>query len=186
MNAQEAIRARRSVKEYTGGPVSRATMETLLELALLAPNHRMTQPLSFRVMGEAAKRAYATALAKRKAAKVDDAAAAEQVREKVIERTVAVPSMVGVVVREDENPEVREEDYATAFMALENFCIAAADTGLGTHIKTGAVMGEASLREALAVGEAERLAAIVFVGHPAEIPDRKPRVSVAEVTRWLE
>lgn len=186
MNVEEAIRARVSVKEYAGAPVAREEIETLLELALLAPNHRMTQPLSFRVMGEGAKLAYARALAGRKAAKVEDPEAAQAVRKKVIDRTTAVPTMIGVVVRQDENPEIREEDYATAFMAIDNVCLAAVDMGLGTHIKTGAVMGEPVLREALGVGADERLAAVVFLGEPAEVPDRKPRKPAPEITRWLE
>ncbi len=186
MNVEEAIRARVSVKEYADDAVAREEIQTLLELAVLAPNHRMTEPLSFRVMGEGAKLAYARALAGRKAAKVEDADAAEAVRQKVIHRTTGVPWMIGVVVRQDENPEIREEDHATAFMAIENMCLAAVDMGLGTHIKTGAVMGEPALREALGVAEDERLVAVVFLGVPAEVPDRKPRTPAVQVTRWLE
>lgn len=186
MNVDEAIRARVSVKEYTDAPVPRDAIEELLELAVLAPNHRMTEPLGFRVLGPAGKRAYAEALAHRKARRVDDPAAAEQVIERVVTRTTAVPSMIGVLVHEDEDPEIREEDYATAFMAIENLCLAAVARGLGTHIKTGAVMGETSLREALRVPDDHRLAAIVFLGEPAELPDRKDRTPAAEITRWTD
>ena len=186
MDLQEAIRRRVSVKEFTPAPVPRPRLERLIEMAILVPNHRMTQPLDFRVMGAGAKRAYAEALAARKTRKMEDEGAAEAVREKVLSRTTAVPAMIGVVVHEDADPEIREEDYATAFMAIQNLCLAAVDMGLGTHIKTGAVMGEASLREALEVGASQRLAAIVFVGEPAEVPDAKPRDAASERTRWME
>jgi nitroreductase len=186
MNVQEAIRARVSVKEYTSEPVARETMEGLLELAMLAPNHRMTEPLEFRVMGEGARRAYGEVLAGRKAARIDEPDVASRVREKVIRRHVSIPCMVAVLVHEDEDPEIREEDYATAFMAIENLSLAAVAEGLGTHIMTGAVMGDPVLREALAAGAGQRVAAIVFVGWPAELPDAKARVSAAERTRWLD
>lgn len=186
MDVQQAIRTRVSVKEFTPTAVPRETVEQLLELAILAPNHRMTQPVGFRVMGEGAKRAYAEALARRKTAKIDDAATADAVRERVVKRTVEVPCMVGVVVAVSEDPEIREEDYATAFMAIENLCLGAVEMGLGTHIKTGAVMHEPSLRAALEVGPSERLASIVFLGVPAELPAPKPREPAAERTRWIE
>jgi nitroreductase len=186
MTVQEAIRARVSVKEYTAEPVARETMEDLLELAVLAPNHRMTEPLEFRVMGEGARRAYGEVLGGRKAARIDEPEVASRVREKVIRRHVSIPCMVAVLVHEDEDPEIREEDYATAFMAIQNLGLAAVAAGLGTHIMTGAVMGDPALREALAVGADRRLAAIVFVGRPAELPEAKARVSAAERTRWLD
>ena len=186
MDVEEAIRARVSIKDFTSRPIAREEIEALLEAAILAPNHRMTQPVEFRVMGEGAKRAYAEALAGRKTAKIDDPATAAAVREKVLRGHVGVPAMIGVVVAVDENPEIREEDYATAFMAIQNLSLAAVGMGLGTHIKTGAVMDEPALREALEVAERQRLAAVVFLGEPAEVPQSKPRTPSGDKTRWLE
>lgn len=186
MNVREAIAARVSVKEYTDAPVPRERIERLLELAHSAPNHRMTQPLEYRVMGDGAKAAYADALAGRKAAKIEDPETARAVREKVVRRTTSVPSMIAILVHEDEDPEIREEDYATAFMAIQNLCLAAVEIGLGTHIKTGAVMGEPALRAALDAAHEQRVAAIVFLGEPAEVPSPKPREPALDRTRWLD
>ena len=78
----EAIRARRSIKDFTDEPIDRETVESLLELAVLAPNHRMTQPWRFVVLGPAARRRHASIRADRKAREVVDPAAAEAVRAK--------------------------------------------------------------------------------------------------------
>jgi nitroreductase len=166
--------------------VPREVLERLLELAVLAPNHAMTEPLEFRVMGESAKRAYGEALGGRKAKRIEDPDVARQVVAKVVRRTVSVPDMVAVLVREDPNPEVREEDYATAFMAIQNLSLAAVAEGLGTHIKTGAVLGEPALREALEASGDQRVAAIVFLGKAAEVPEPKPRAPASDRTRWLD
>jgi nitroreductase len=182
MHIDTTIRTRVSVKEYTDAPVSEATILELLELAVLAPNHRMTEPLGFRIMSEAAKRAYAEALAGRKAKNVDDPEVAEQIAAKVLGYNLSIPAMIGVLVHEHENPEIREEDWATAFMAIQNLSLAAVARGLGTHIKTGAVMTEPSLRAALDVPEDYRLAAIVFLGEPAELPAAKERTPAAALT----
>lgn len=186
MTVREAIQARVSVKEYTGEPVPRERIEELLELATLAPNHRMTQPLDYRVMGNGAKTAYAEALALRKTRKIEDPDTAEAVRERVVARTTAVPAMVAILMNEAEDPEVREEDYATAFMAIQNLSLAAVESGLGTHIKTGAVLGEPSLRAALKAGDEQRVVAIVFLGEPAELPEPKPRTAARDRTLWLD
>jgi nitroreductase len=185
MNVEEAINSRVSVKEYASRPVSRSVIERLLELANVAPNHRMTEPLEWRVMGAGAKTAYGEALAKRKAAKIEDPETARAVGEKVVRRTGSIPAMIAVIQDEDENPEIREEDYATAFMAIQNLSLAAVEMGLGTHIKTGAVMGEPALRGALEVADGQRVVAIVFLGEPAEVPRAKPRTPAKDRTRWL-
>jgi nitroreductase len=185
MTVEEAVRARVSVKEYSDEPVPRETIERLLALAVLAPNHRMTEPLAFRVLGESAKRAYGEALGGRKARKLEDPEVARQVREKVVRRHLSVPSMIAVLVRQDPDPEIREEDYATAFMAIQNLSLAAVAEGLGTHVKTGAVLGDPGLRAALEAGADQRVAAIVFLGRPAELPEPRPRVPATERTRWL-
>jgi nitroreductase len=181
----EALAARRSIKSFTDRPLQRAEIERLLEAAVLAPNHRMTQPWRFHVLGPEARRAYGDALGARKARKVDDPEAGELVRRKVADEQAALPSMIAVSMRLDENPEVREEDYAASFMAIENLSLAAVAMGLGAHIKTGAVMDDPRAREAAGIPEGERLIAIVNVGEPALVAAPKPRTSAAELTRWL-
>lgn len=185
MNVIDAIRARRSVKRFEPEPVARELIERLLEAAVLAPNHRMTQPWRFLVMGPEANAAYATVLSERKAANTADPAVAEAVRRKVRQEYAAVPVMIGVVNRLDDNPEIREEDYAATYMAIENLCLEAVELGLGTHLRTGGTMDDPRVREALGIGDGERLVAVVQLGRPAAIPDAKPRKSAGELTRWL-
>ncbi|MEJ2679356.1 MAG: nitroreductase [Gemmatimonadota bacterium] len=181
----EAIRARRSIKSFTDRPIGRELVVPLLDAAVLAPNHRMTEPWGFLVLGEEAKRVYASALAGRKAAKVADEAAAAAVREKVLRERMAVPCMIAVTTRLDENPEAREEDYAACFMGIQNLCLAAVEQGLGTHVRTGAVLQDAEVRAAWGVEDDRRVVAVVYVGEPAEQPSAKPRTPAAERTRWL-
>ena len=185
MHVDEAIRSRVSVREYTDRAVPGGTIRELLELAVLAPNHRMTEPLRFRTMSDDAKRAYGEALGRRKAKNVDEPDVAEQIVDKVVRERLAVPAMIGVLVHQHENPEIREEDYATAFMAIQNLSLAAVARGLGTHIKTGAVLTEPSLRDALDVPADHRLAAIVFLGEPATVPPPKERTPAADVTEHV-
>lgn len=186
MTVQDAIRSRRSIKQFTDRPISREEISSLLELAALAPNHRLTEPLRFLVLGPAARRRYGEILGSRKAKKVEDPVAAQALIDKVAAAEEAVPALIAVSVTVSENPEIREEDYATAMMAVQNLMLGAVAMGLGTHLRSGAVMDDPRTRELMGIGEGERIVALVQLGEPASVPDLKPRKSAEEVTRWLE
>ncbi len=51
VEVENAIRTRRTVKAFGPEPVDRAILEELLELARWAPNHHLTNPWRFRVVG---------------------------------------------------------------------------------------------------------------------------------------
>ena len=186
MTITDAIRARRSIRQFTGRAVTRAEMETLLDAAILAPNHRLTQPWRFHVLGPDARYAYGLALGARKAKKLEDPEAARALREKVAEEHRALPALLFVAVATQDNPEIAEEDYAAVMMAVQNLSLAALELGLGAHIRTGAVMGDPAARAAAGVPEGERIVAMVTIGEPAEVPPAKPRNPVASVTTWMD
>jgi nitroreductase len=185
MKSSDAIRQRRSIKKFTDRAVTREEVERMLDAAVLAPNHRMTQPWRFYVLGPEARRAYGLALGERKARKVDDPQAAGLVREKIAGEHAALPGMIVVAMVQDENPEIREEDYAAVMMAVLILSLEAAGMGLGTHIKSGAVMEDPAARRAAGVADDERIVAVLNVGEPADVPSPKDRAPAARLTKWL-
>jgi len=185
MRPTEAIQNRRTIKRFTDRPVSRQEVETLLAAASLAPNHRLTQPWRFYVLGPEARQGYGLALGDRKARKLEDPGAARAMRDTVAAEHRALPGMIAVAVVTNENPEIREEDYAATMMAIENLALAAVELGLGTAFKTGAVMSDPAARSAVGIGEGERIVAIVNVGEPAEVPPPKKREPASTFTTWV-
>ena len=149
MRATDAIRSRRSIKRFTERPVTREEIETLIAAATLAPNHRLTNPWRFYILGPEARHAYGLALGDRKAKKIENPEAARNTRATVAAEHRALPAMIAVAVVDNDNPEIREEDYAAAMMAVQNIMLAAVELGLGTHLKTGGVMGDAAARAAV-------------------------------------
>jgi nitroreductase len=186
MRVSEAIRSRRSIKKFTDRPVTREEIETLLAAAVLAPNHRLTQPWRFYVLGPEARYAYGLALGERKARKQPDAESGRALRDAVAGEHRALPAMIAVAVVGSDDPEVREEDYAAAMMAVENLALTAVELGLGTHIKTGGVMSDPAARAAAGVGDGERIVAIVNVGEPADVPPAKSRQAADALTKWMD
>jgi nitroreductase len=184
-NTLNALHERRSIRQFTTREVTRAEVETMLAAAVAAPNHRLTQPWRFYVLGPEARHAYGLALGNRKAKKIEDPAAADAMRNKVAEEHQSLPLMIAVAVVEDANPEIRDEDLAATMMATQNLSLAAVSLGLGTHIKTGAVMQDPAARAAAGVPDGQRIVAVVNVGEPAVVPPAKERKSAASLTTWL-
>lgn len=180
-----SIQFRRSHKRFKAAPIDRLQIQTLLEAAVLAPNHKLTEPWGFLVLGERAKRAYAETKARIKAGSPagTDAAAKSQ---KIVEEILAIPAIVAVTQKQDADPMRREEDYAAVFMAIQNLLLAATALGLGTKLHTGSILSDAWLREALKVESDERIVAFVDVGEPAEDVPARRRTAVSEKTRWLD
>lgn len=185
MNVSDAIQTRRSVKKFTDRAVTRDDIEALLAAAVLAPNHKLTQPWRFYVLGPDAREAYGRALGVRKAKKIENPDDASKMRETVAAEHRALPAMIAVAIVKNENPELAEEDYAAAMMAIQNLSLAAIERGLGTHIKTGAIMNDPAARSAATVKDDERVVAIVNVGEPTEILPAKKREAAMTFTTWV-
>ena len=185
MNLSDAIQQRRSIKRFTTRAVTRDEIERLLTAATLAPNHRLTQPWRFHVLGPDARYAYGAALGERKAKKAATPEAGRALRDTVASEHRALPAMIVVAIVKSDNPEIAEEDYAAAMMGVQNLALTAVSMGLGTHIKTGAVMADPAARAAAGVGDDERIIAVVNVGEPDEVPPPKQRNPVESCTSWL-
>ena len=186
MNILDSINTRRSIKTFTDRPVSRGEIEQLLTAACQAPNHRMTEPWRFYVLGPQARRAYGEALGHRKAKRVDDPEAAKAVVEKVAETHESLPTMVAVAITLDENPEIREEDFAAAYMGIQNLSLVAHSMGLGTHLKTGAIMDDPAARAAVGLPEGERIVATINIGEPDGLREGQARKPATEFTTWVD
>jgi nitroreductase len=184
MSISDSIRSRRTIKRFADRAVTRDEIETLLDAATHAPNHRLTQPWRFYVLGPEARHAYGLALGDRKARKLTDPDAAAKLRETVAAEHRALPAMIVVAVVDQAEAEQREEDYAATMMAIQNLSLTAVDLGLGAAIRTGAIMADPAARAAAGVRDGERIVAVVNVGVPAEVPPAKPRHSLADVTTW--
>lgn len=185
MTILEAIESRRSIKEFTDREVSRREIEQLLDAAVRAPNHRATEPWRFYVLGPEARRGYGAALGARKAKRVEDPEAAAAVRKKVEDKHAELPAMLAVAMVLNDDPEIREEDYAATFMAIQNLSLAAHGMGLGSHIKTGGVMDDPRSRTAVGVPDGQRIVATIEIGEPAGVPDAKERRPASELTTWV-
>jgi nitroreductase len=188
MDAIDAIQGRTSVRRYRPDPVSRETIERLLDCAVRAPNHKLTEPWRFAVLTGGAKARLADIRADHRLRKYDDPTSedARARADKARRDTLESPGFIVVMVRTSEDEITREEDYAAVMMATANLMTAAQSLGLGTYLKTGGVMRDPGLVELVGLPDGYRVVGIVSVGYPAEPETPRRRRPARELTRWLE
>jgi nitroreductase len=147
VEVDEAIRTRRTHKVYGSEPVPRETLDELFELARWAPNHNLTNPWRFRVVG-------AESLARLKEAAGEEAAA----------KLDRAPTLVVVSVVENGDPVQDEEDYAAAAVAAYIVLLAAHARGLAGYWRTPGVLRVPAGRAAVGVPDGERILGLLHLG----------------------
>jgi len=169
MELEEAIRTRRTHKAYGAEPVDRALLDELLDLARWAPNHHLTNPWRFRVLGPAA-------LARLKEAAGPDAAG----------KLDRAPTLVAVSVTQTGDPVADEEDLCAAACAAYIVLLAAHGRGLAGYWRTPEVLRTAEGRSALGIGDEEHAIGLLHLG-PARQEQRPPeRAPAADVIAYLD
>jgi nitroreductase len=161
VNVEEAIRSRRTHKAYGREPVDPAALEELLELARWAPNHNLTNPWRFRVLGPETLARLKEAAGPEAAVKLDRA-----------------PTLVAASARLAGDPVQDEEDLCAAAVAVYIVLLAAHGRGLAGYWRTPAVVRTAEGRAALGIeDERERVIGLIHLGPPRqgkEPPQRLP------------
>ncbi len=168
MDVEPAIRTRRTHKAYERGPVDRGTIEELLELARWAPNHHLTEPWRFRVIGPETFDRLVAAGAPNEASKLGRA-----------------PTLIAAsATQKGDDYENREDLLATA-CAVYIVLLAAHARGLASYWRTPALFETEAAREILGFEPDEEFVALIHLGDPATTPDPKERKPVEEYTTFL-
>ncbi len=188
MDVLDAIYARGSVKAFNDRPVERELVEKLLDAAVRAPNHRLTEPWGFYVLTGEPKQRFAELRRDLRAKRFDDPEAPEvqKALEKAYEGAARTPVIIAVTTLVADDPVQRDEDFAATSCAIQNILLAAVDLELGTYLRTGALIEDDRVRELLGVPDDHRIVGTIYLGYPTQAPRMKRRTSAAEKTRWLD
>lgn len=160
MNVEEAIRGRRTHKAFRPQPVPRELLDELLELARWAPNHHLTNPWRFRVLGSKSLARLKAAAGPEVASKLDRA-----------------PTLVAVTVSRSGDPIQDEEDLCATACAVYAVLLAAHARGLAGYWRTPDVLRTRPGLEALDIPADEHFVALIHLGwspQEKEPPERRP------------
>ena len=166
MDLPQLIRSRRTHKAYAPGPVDRETLDELFELARWAPNHNLTNPWRFRVLGPDALGRLKAAAGPEAAAKLDRA-----------------PTLVAASVVRGDDPVEAEENRDAAACACYIVLLAAHGRGLGGYWRTPGVLRTEEGRAACRIPPEEAVLGLLHLGEARgekPPPDRAPVAAVVE------
>lgn len=182
-----AIKARRSVGTVRSEQPPRQAIEALLEAAVWAPNHRLTEPWRFFVIAGEARRAFGEAMAAGKVAAGGDGA--ETATAGMVAKALRAPVIIAVAVEPRLGPKIVELEEVTAgAAAVQNMLLAAHALGLAAIWRTGAAAYDPHVKRFFGLDEDAYLLGFVYVGYPAELsvePAVRTRRPAAELTEWL-
>lgn len=181
MEAYDAIMTRRSMPRTTGEPPDRAQIERLLDAAVRAPNHHLTEPWRFVVLTGDALRDLGDAWAAGAAREGKDP---ESVRHKPLR----APVVICVVARPKGHlRKVSDvEEHHAVGAAIQNILLAAHATGLAAMLRTGPAAHVPEVLRHLGLRDGELVAGYVYVGYPPPDDDRpmSRRTPAHELTEW--
>ena len=169
MDIEEAIRTRRTHKAYAPEPLDRETLDSLFELAAWAPNHNLTNPWRFRVVGPDALERLKEAAGPEAAAKLDRAP------------TLVVAS----ALQGGDDPVQDEEDVLATAVAVYIVLLGAHARGLAGYWRTPAVLRTGEGRKAVGVPEGERVLGLIHLGYPRQAKEPPARAPSAEYVTYL-
>lgn len=161
MDTEEAIRSRRTQKAFTPEPVPRELLNELLELARWAPNHHLTNPWRFRVVGP-------RALAELKAAAGPEAAP----------KLDRAPTLVVASQVRSDDPVQDQEDLCACACAVYAVLLAAQNRGLAAYWRTPGVLRTPEGLQAVGVPAEERFVGLIHLGWGRQ--DKAPPERLAE------
>ena len=168
MDVEHAIRTRRTHKAYLPEPLEREVLDELLDLAAWAPNHNLTNPWRFRVVGPQALARLKQAAGPEAASKLDRA-----------------PTLVVASARRSADPVQDEEDLCATAVAVYIVLLAAHARGLAGYWRTPAVLRTPEGRAAVELPDDERVLGLIHLGRPRQ--DRLPpeRAPAADYVTYL-
>jgi nitroreductase len=168
VDVETAIRARRTHKQYGPEPVDEEAVRALVELARWAPNHKLTNPWRFRLLGPVTR------------ARID-----ELVPDQEVAKLRRAPTLVLVTALPSEDPVLAAEDVQATAAAVYALLLAATARGLASYWRTPACFREPAVRAALGLADGEVLVSLVHLGPPASDPPPKERAPVDQVLTVL-
>jgi nitroreductase len=169
MELDEAIRTRRSHKVFGPEPVPQAVVEELLGLARWAPNHFVTEPWRFRVLGpEAFERLVA---------------AGEWNERAKLGRS---PTLIVASAKQTGDDHQDHEDVLATAVAVYIVLLAAHGRGLASYWRTPRLLQTPEGRAAVGLEDDERFVALIHLGDPVHEPAAKPRKPPKEYVQFLD
>ncbi len=183
-----AIQTRQSVGRVRQDPVPENLVERILESAVHAPNHKITEPWRFHVFtgkgrGELARaRAETAQLMAEAEGEHGEMAAGRISRER--KKAFRAPVVIAVISAAGRDEVETLENYAACAAAVQNMQLAAHSLGLASIWRTGPVAYHEHMRRFFGLEAGDGIVAYLYLGYPDMGERPRRRGPVDERTVW--
>ena len=177
---EEVIRGRRTINLYLQTPVPVELVREAIEAATWAPNHHVTEPWRFYLLGKETIEQCLDLCRDIVAAKKGPGAA-EFKREKWSEK----PGWLVVTCRRSDDDLLQREDYAACAAAIQNFLLYLWKAGVGSKWTTGDITRDPRFFDIIGSdADEEFVVGLLWFGYPKVTPAQK-RKSLDDVLSEL-
>ena len=165
MDLHQALTTRSTVHRYLPDPVPSEVIDRALAAAHQAPNHKLTWPWRFTVVGPKTRALFlpvAEALKSKRGPLTDKGRA-------LIAEKLLNPSLVVVSMKRCDVPFQAREDYAATACAIQNIQLSVHADGFGAKWSSGGLTTAPETYQTLGIDSAvEEIVGFIWVGVPAQ------------------
>lgn len=173
----ERIRSRRTTKLFLKQEVSLQLVRDAIELARWAPNHHLTEPWHFYLLGKESVASCIDLIRTIIIETKDD----EELADFKAKSAAAIPGWLLVTCKTSDDELTQREDYASCCCAVQNLTLYLSEAGVAAKWTTGLVTRDQRLFDLLGIeSKNEFVVGLIWFGYPKTLPAQS-RKDVAEI-----
>lgn len=183
----EAIHSRRTWKSFSGDPLTREELEELFELARWAPNHKLSQPWRFRVIGPATRAKLIEIAAAQARDAAPEGADPDAVAAAAVKKLDRSPTLIAVSSVRNPDPRLDVEDFSSSSVAAYILLLAATERGYASFWRSPGVLQSIAGSAAVGIDPGEEPLGLIYLGRPGSVaPKPGERNSADSFVRYLD
>ncbi len=169
----ETIKTRRTINLFQNKAVSVQQIISAIDHARWAPNHRLTEPWHFYLLGEKTREKIIQLIVE-----IKSTGRSENIRLSTRKRLDAIPGWFVLTHDISSDPIVQEENYAATCCAAQNLMLSLWSEGIGVKWTTGDVTRDDRFYELLKINKNKRrVVGLFWYGYPAKVPVQRRRAT---------
>ena len=172
----ETLRGRRTIELFLHTPVPEALVLEAIEIATWAPNHHVTEPWKFYLLGKQSINACVDLVREIVTAKKD-----AKMGEFKAKSWAEKPGWVAITCRKSDDELLQREDYAACSAATQNFMLYLWKAGVGSKWTSGDITRDPRFFDIIGIDpDEEFVVGLIWYGFPKLTPEQSRR-PLAEV-----
>lgn len=181
------IKDRRTIypEQFSNRAVHKELIEALLNNAIWAPTHGLTQPWRFIVISEDAKITLGEKLAESYLEAIPKENQSDAKLSKLLNRPKKASAVIALILHREKDTKISEkDDFAAVACAVQNMHLTATAYGLGAFWSTPKIMNHSNVRTFLELTEEQECVGFFYIGYPEIEWPTGQRRPIEYVTTW--